>query len=82
MQFEKGELITVTKMVDGGWWEGMCNGNVGWFPGNYVEEHSTDTAHIHLHVQLYVYTYVYTHVHVYTYVCIPYCICIYINLTL
>lgn len=38
LQFEKGDLITVLKMVDGGWWEGVCNGKVGWFPGNYVEE--------------------------------------------
>jgi Rho guanine nucleotide exchange factor 7 len=37
LQFEKGDLITVTRMVDGGWWEGMCNGHTGWFPGNYVE---------------------------------------------
>ena len=30
--------MTVTKMIDGGWWEGVCNGKLGWFPGNYVEE--------------------------------------------
>ena len=28
----------MTKVVEGGWWEGVCNGRVGWFPGNYVEE--------------------------------------------
>ena len=38
LQFEKGDLVTVTKMIDGGWWEGVCNGKVGWFPGNYVED--------------------------------------------
>ena len=38
LTFDKGDLITVTKVVDGGWWEGICNGNVGWFPGNYVED--------------------------------------------
>lgn len=38
LQFEKGDLVMVTKMIDGGWWEGVCNGKVGWFPGNYVEE--------------------------------------------
>ena len=37
LQFEKGELITVTRIVDGGWWEGVCNDISGWFPGNYVE---------------------------------------------
>jgi Rho guanine nucleotide exchange factor 7 len=36
--FEKGEIISVTKVVEGGWWEGYCNGRVGWFPGVYVEE--------------------------------------------
>ena len=40
LQFEKGDLITVTKKVEGGWWEGVCSGKVGWFPGNYVEEFS------------------------------------------
>ena len=27
----------MTRIVDGGWWEGMCNDRSGWFPGNYVE---------------------------------------------
>ena len=38
LSFGKGELITVTKVVDGGWWEGTCNGRSGWFPGNHVME--------------------------------------------
>lgn len=25
-------------MVEGGWWEGILNDRVGWFPGNHVEE--------------------------------------------
>ncbi len=40
LQFEKGDLITVTNKVEGGWWEGVCNGKVGWFPGNYAETFS------------------------------------------
>lgn len=36
--FDKGDIITVTKVVEGGWWEGVCRGKVGWFPGNYVED--------------------------------------------
>ncbi|XP_029185886.2 rho guanine nucleotide exchange factor 7-like isoform X3 [Acropora millepora] len=36
--FEKGEILEVTKVVDGGWWEGTLNGKVGWFPSNYVKE--------------------------------------------
>lgn len=43
LQFEKGDLITVTKVVDGGWWEGICGDKVGWFPGLYVEEIPTGT---------------------------------------
>ncbi|XP_064394125.1 rho guanine nucleotide exchange factor 7-like isoform X2 [Halichondria panicea] len=42
LQFEKGDLITVTNKVEGGWWEGVCNGKVGWFPGNYAEAFSGD----------------------------------------
>lgn len=46
--FDKGELITVTKIVDGGWWEGFCNGRVGWFPGNYVEDvPAGELDHVH-----------------------------------
>jgi len=25
-------------VVDGGWWEGVIEDRVGWFPGNHVEE--------------------------------------------
>ena len=33
----------MTKVVDGGWWEGICGDRVGWFPGLYVEEISAGT---------------------------------------
>ncbi|XP_072033455.1 rho guanine nucleotide exchange factor 7-like isoform X2 [Amphiura filiformis] len=36
--FNKGDVITVTQQVDGGWWEGTLNGRTGWFPSNYVKE--------------------------------------------
>ena len=36
--FQKGDLITVTQVVDGGWWEGTLRGITGWFPSNYVQE--------------------------------------------
>ena len=45
LQFEKGDLITVTNKVEGGWWEGVCNGRVGWFPGNYAEAFSGGVCH-------------------------------------
>jgi hypothetical protein len=38
LQFEKGDVIQVTRVVDGGWWEGVLDGHCGWFPGNYVEK--------------------------------------------
>ncbi|KAL3846635.1 hypothetical protein ACJMK2_017608 [Sinanodonta woodiana] len=34
----KGDIITMTQMIDGGWWEGTLNGKTGWFPSNYVRE--------------------------------------------
>jgi len=35
--FEKGNIINVISMPEGGWWEGELNGNYGVFPNNYVE---------------------------------------------
>uniref|UniRef100_A0A3B3SQ70 Rho guanine nucleotide exchange factor 7 n=1 Tax=Paramormyrops kingsleyae TaxID=1676925 RepID=A0A3B3SQ70_9TELE len=38
LSFEKGDIIHVTRMEEGGWWEGVYNGKTGWFPSNYVRE--------------------------------------------
>lgn len=38
LTFNKGDIISVTRQEDGGWWEGMLNGKAGWFPSNYVRE--------------------------------------------
>ncbi|KAL4631661.1 rho guanine nucleotide exchange factor 6-like [Arapaima gigas] len=38
LSFSKGELISVTRQEEGGWWEGTLNGKTGWFPSNYVRE--------------------------------------------
>ncbi|XP_062861415.1 rho guanine nucleotide exchange factor 7a isoform X1 [Trichomycterus rosablanca] len=38
LSFTKGDIITVTRTDDGGWWEGSLNGKNGWFPSNYVRE--------------------------------------------
>uniref|UniRef100_A0A3Q2R259 Osteoclast-stimulating factor 1 n=1 Tax=Fundulus heteroclitus TaxID=8078 RepID=A0A3Q2R259_FUNHE len=35
LSFSKGDIICVTKQVEGGWWEGSLNGKTGWFPSNY-----------------------------------------------
>ncbi|EEC05414.1 conserved hypothetical protein, partial [Ixodes scapularis] len=37
--FKKGDILTVTQALEGGWWEGTLDGNTGWFPSNYVKEH-------------------------------------------
>uniref|UniRef100_A0A3B3SIK7 Rho guanine nucleotide exchange factor 7 n=2 Tax=Paramormyrops kingsleyae TaxID=1676925 RepID=A0A3B3SIK7_9TELE len=38
LSFSKADIIHVTRMEDGGWWEGTLNGRTGWFPSNYVRE--------------------------------------------
>ena len=45
LSFQPGDRIIVKNVLDGKWWEGECNGQVGWFPGNYVTDlTSSDTA--------------------------------------
>ncbi|XP_037368698.1 rho guanine nucleotide exchange factor 6 [Talpa occidentalis] len=34
----KGDIIYVTRVEEGGWWEGTLHGRTGWFPSNYVRE--------------------------------------------
>ncbi|XP_073470610.1 rho guanine nucleotide exchange factor 7 isoform X2 [Aquarana catesbeiana] len=38
LSFCKGDLIQVTRLEEGGWWEGTYSGKTGWFPSNYVRE--------------------------------------------
>lgn len=38
LSFSKGDVIHVTRVEEGGWWEGTLNGKTGWFPSNYVRE--------------------------------------------
>ncbi|CEI90096.1 Putative Cell division control protein [Rhizopus microsporus] len=37
LSFKKGDYIDVLAKLDSGWWDGVCNGERGWFPSNYVE---------------------------------------------
>ncbi|MEQ2160544.1 hypothetical protein GOODEAATRI_000266, partial [Goodea atripinnis] len=37
LTFMEGAIIYVVKKNDDGWFEGVCNGFTGLFPGNYVE---------------------------------------------
>ncbi|XP_040888209.1 rho guanine nucleotide exchange factor 7b isoform X1 [Toxotes jaculatrix] len=38
LSFSKGDIISVNRQEEGGWWEGSFNGKTGWFPSNYVRE--------------------------------------------
>uniref|UniRef100_A0A672QD70 Rho guanine nucleotide exchange factor 7-like n=1 Tax=Sinocyclocheilus grahami TaxID=75366 RepID=A0A672QD70_SINGR len=38
LSFSKGDIISVTRTEEGGWWEGSLNSKTGWFPSNYVRE--------------------------------------------
>lgn len=42
--FQKGDIITVTQIMEGGWWEGTLAGKTGWFPSNYVKEFKPDSV--------------------------------------
>ncbi|KAJ8688320.1 hypothetical protein QAD02_024115 [Eretmocerus hayati] len=36
--FKKGDIIAITQVDDGGWWEGTLYEKTGWFPANYTKE--------------------------------------------
>jgi hypothetical protein len=36
LSFHPGDEIRVLQQPDGGWWEGVFSGTVGWFPSNHV----------------------------------------------
>ncbi|WVQ68268.1 uncharacterized protein L199_006475 [Kwoniella botswanensis] len=38
LSFNAGDLIQVFARLESGWWDGMLDGQRGWFPSNYVEE--------------------------------------------
>ncbi|KAL1915665.1 uncharacterized protein VTP21DRAFT_6424 [Calcarisporiella thermophila] len=37
LNFRKGSIIEVLGQLQSGWWDGVVNGERGWFPSNYVE---------------------------------------------
>lgn len=41
MTIKRGDVITVLRRIDSGWWYGRCNGVEGMFPANYVEPLTT-----------------------------------------
>ena len=36
LSFKKNDIIQVLTQLESGWWDGVCNGERGWFPSNYV----------------------------------------------
>ena len=38
LSITKGDIITITQAIEGGWWEGTLNERTGWFPSNYVTD--------------------------------------------
>ena len=44
--FKEGDIITVTRTPEGGWYEGTLNDMTGWFPSNYVEPIDTTSSPI------------------------------------
>lgn len=53
LTFMEGAIIYVIKKNDDGWFEGVCNGVTGLFPGNYVESimHYADWRDLAVKVQ-------------------------------
>jgi len=38
LSFAAGDVITILKKDDSGWWEGELHGRKGWIPANYMQE--------------------------------------------
>lgn len=36
LSFSRGDIIEVLTQLETGWWDGLLNGQRGWFPSNYV----------------------------------------------
>ena len=37
LPLRKGDLVSVLEKREGGWWQGVCGGRVGWFPASYIK---------------------------------------------
>lgn len=49
VSFSEGDIVTIYRRMDGGWWEGEAGGKRGWLPSNYVQvlEGATPTSSTH-----------------------------------
>ena len=36
LPFRRGDILLVFNRDPSGWWDGVCNGQRGWFPSEYV----------------------------------------------
>ncbi|GBB90672.1 hypothetical protein RclHR1_01770020 [Rhizophagus clarus] len=36
LSFKTNDIIQVLMQLESGWWDGLCNGERGWFPSNFV----------------------------------------------
>ncbi|XP_068124156.1 rho guanine nucleotide exchange factor 7 isoform X5 [Hyperolius riggenbachi] len=53
LSFCKGDIIHVTRLEEGGWWEGTHSGKTGWFPSNYVREIKSSGGRSNLSIPCY-----------------------------
>lgn len=44
LSFRSGDVVQVLTRLDSGWWDGVINGQRGWFPSNYCEVLSPRTS--------------------------------------
>ncbi|CAG8483932.1 5238_t:CDS:2 [Funneliformis caledonium] len=42
LSFKRNDIIQVFTQLESGWWDGVCNGERGWFPSNYVTTYEED----------------------------------------
>ncbi|CAB4380587.1 unnamed protein product [Rhizophagus irregularis] len=42
LSFKRDDIIQVLTQLESGWWDGLCNGERGWFPSNYVTAYEED----------------------------------------
>ena len=42
LSFKRNDIIQVLTQLESGWWDGLCNGERGWFPSNYVTVYEED----------------------------------------
>lgn len=63
LSFMEGAIIYVIKKNDDGWFEGVCNGVTGLFPGNYVESimHYADWRGLAVQSRVYLFSHIIIH---------------------